>query len=344
MTALLQAFGIGEGDEVIMQAFTCMVVTNAVRGAGASPVYGDIDLSYNLTVQSIKKVVTKRTKAIIVQHTFSIPADIVSIAEFAQKNGIILIEDLAHGFGAEVNTRPLGSFGDGAVFSFGRDKAVSSIWGGAAMILPTAKKKMKIGLGTLQMEPVSGTWVKKQLLHPIIVTAAIHTYLLGIGKFLIEASKQMGILSKPVSKDEQEGVQLPTQYFFYPWQFAGLLDLQLERFHITLEHRQKIGAMYERAFGIYHSKGESLIPYLRFPVQVMKRDDVLRRAKLKGVLLGTWYSNIIDPKGSSLFMAQYRDGQCPTAEKLAESVCNLPTHVGERDAQRIIDCVLPNVL
>lgn len=344
MTGLLQVFGIGTGDEVIMQAFTCMVVANAIRGAGAKPMYADIDSSYNLTVQSIKKVVTKKTKAIIVQHTFSIPADIVSIAEFAQKNGIILIEDLAHGFGAEVHTRPLGSFGDGAVFSFGRDKAVSSVWGGAAMILPTAKKKMKIGLETLQMEPVSGTWVKKQLLHPILVTAAIQTYLLGIGKFLIEASKQIGILSKPVSKDEQLGIQLPTRYFSYPWQLAGLLILQLERFHITLEHRRKIGAMYQRAFGIHHPKNESLIPYLRFPVQVTNRDDVLRRAKQKGILLGTWYSNIIDPKGSSLSMAQYHSGQCLTAQKLAASVCNLPTHVGERDAARIIECVLPNIL
>lgn len=344
MTALLSAFGIGTGDEVIMQAFTCMVVANAIRGAGASPVYADIDSSYNLTVQSIKKVVTKKTKAIIVQHTFSIPADIVAIAEFAQKNGMILIEDLAHGFGAEINKSPLGSFGDGAVFSFGRDKAVSSVWGGAAMILPTAKKKYITGLQTLPMETVSGGWIKKQLLHPIILTAAIHTYLLGIGKLFIEAAKRTRVLSQPVTNDEKQGICLSTRYYSYPWQLAGLLDLQLARFQKMIFHRKTIGAMYEKAFGVHHPTGTVGIPYLRFPIQVRKRDELLRIAKQKGIILGTWYSNVIDPKGSSLPMAQYVQGQCPIAEELATSVCNLPMNIPERDAKRIIDCVLPYIL
>lgn len=344
MTALLSTFGIKEGDEVIIQAFTCMVVANAIRHTGATVKYADIDSSYNLTVQSIKKVVTKKTKAIIVQHTFSIPADIVAIREYTKKTGIILIEDLAHGFGTEVDTMPLGSFGDGTVFSFGRDKAVSSVWGGAAMILPSGKNKIKAGLRDVPMESKSDGWVKKQLLHPIILTIAIHTYILGLGKFLIEAAKRIGILSRPVSDDEKQGIYKPMRYYSYPWQLAGLLDLQLKRLPETIAHRTAIGALYEKAFTIHRSNGTSLIPYLRFPVQVRNRDELLRSAKRKGILFGTWYSNVIDPKGSSLTAAEYVRGQCPRAEELAASVCNLPTNVTKHDARRIIDCVLPFIL
>lgn len=344
MTALLSTFGIKEGDEVIIQAFTCMVVANAIRHTGATVKYADIDSSYNLTVQSIKKVVTKETKAIIVQHTFSIPADIAAIREYTKKTGIVLIEDLAHGFGTEVDTMPLGSFGDGTVFSFGRDKAVSSVWGGAAMILPSGKNKIKTGLQKMPAESESAGWIKKQLLHPIILTIAIHTYLLGIGKFLIEAAKRMGILSRPVSDDEKQGIYKPMRYYSYPWQLAGLLDLQLKRLPQNIAHRSAIGALYEQAFTIHRSNGASLIPYLRYPVRVQNRDELLRSAKRKGILLGTWYSNVIDPKGSSLTAAGYMHGQCPRAEELAASVCNLPTNVTKHDARRIIEFVLPYIL
>src|SRR3989344_5044040 len=72
--ALLQSFDIRTGDEVIVQAFTCVAVPNAVLWSGAKPVYCDIDEGYNIDLTDLERKITTRTKAIIVQHTFGIPA------------------------------------------------------------------------------------------------------------------------------------------------------------------------------------------------------------------------------------------------------------------------------
>ena len=78
----INAFEIEEGDEVLVQAFTCVVVTNSVKHTGAKPIYVDIEKDgYNMDVEDLKKKITPRTRVIIVQHTFGIPADIEKIME-----------------------------------------------------------------------------------------------------------------------------------------------------------------------------------------------------------------------------------------------------------------------
>ena len=73
--AILQALGVGAGDEVLIAGFTCVVVPNAVRFLGAQPVYADISIgSYNLDPASAAQAITPRTRAMIVQHTLGIPA------------------------------------------------------------------------------------------------------------------------------------------------------------------------------------------------------------------------------------------------------------------------------
>ena len=120
---------IGEGDEVLVQAFTCVAVPNSVLWAQATPVYADIDATLNIDPIDVEKKITNRTKAIIVQHTFGIPADMDALVALAKKHNILLIEDCAHSLGATYKGKKVGTFGDAAFFSFGRDKVVSSVFG-----------------------------------------------------------------------------------------------------------------------------------------------------------------------------------------------------------------------
>src|ERR1039458_1020949 len=70
--AILKAFGIGRGDEVIIQAFTCVAVPCPVLATGAKPVFADIDpTTFNLDPASVEERITARTRAIVVQHTRS---------------------------------------------------------------------------------------------------------------------------------------------------------------------------------------------------------------------------------------------------------------------------------
>jgi dTDP-4-amino-4,6-dideoxygalactose transaminase len=123
----LLAFGIGPGDEVIVTPRSFVASASCVRLVGATPVFADVDpASGNISVETIRAVLTSRTKAIIPVHLAGWPCDMPGIMEFAQSHGLRVIEDCAQAHGAEVDGAPVGSFGDAAAFSFCQDKIIST--------------------------------------------------------------------------------------------------------------------------------------------------------------------------------------------------------------------------
>lgn len=123
----LLVFGIGPGDEVIVTPRTFVASASCVRLVGATPVFADVDpISGNLTAETIREVMTSRTKAIIPVHLAGWPCDMPAIMELAQTGGLRVIEDCAQAHGAEIDGRSVGSFGDAAAFSFCQDKIIST--------------------------------------------------------------------------------------------------------------------------------------------------------------------------------------------------------------------------
>lgn len=132
----LYGLGIGQGDEVITTSRTFIASASCVVMRGAIPVIADVDpVSQNLTLDSIKAVVTPRTKAIIAVHLAGWPCDMDPIMEFANLHGIKVIEDCAQAHGASYKGRPVGSLGHVAAFSFCQDKIIST--GGEGGMLVT---------------------------------------------------------------------------------------------------------------------------------------------------------------------------------------------------------------
>jgi len=123
----LLCLGIGDGSEVIIPSYVCTALLNAIHYVRATPVLVDIDPdTYNINVESIKRAITERTRAIIVPHMFGLPADIDSIVSL----GIPVIEDCAHSVGATFKGRYTGSFGLLSVFSFYATKMLGAGEGG----------------------------------------------------------------------------------------------------------------------------------------------------------------------------------------------------------------------
>jgi len=116
---LLQAYGIGEGDEVIVPAISWISTSEAVSTSGATPVFVDIEKEYySIDVTLLEKAITKKTRAIIPVHLYGHPADMPAIMAIAKKHNLIVIEDCAQAHGAKVNGQTAGTFGHAASFSF----------------------------------------------------------------------------------------------------------------------------------------------------------------------------------------------------------------------------------
>lgn len=131
----VRALGIGEGDEVIVPSFTFVAVANAVRYERATPVFADIDAAtLNMDPARVEAAITSRTRAIVVVHTFGVPAEMDAILEIARRHGLAVIEDACEAIGAEYRGRRVGGFGDAAVFAFYPNKQITTGEGGMVVM------------------------------------------------------------------------------------------------------------------------------------------------------------------------------------------------------------------
>ncbi|HEY7862884.1 MAG TPA: DegT/DnrJ/EryC1/StrS family aminotransferase [Thermoanaerobaculia bacterium] len=129
----LAACSVGHGDEVIIPTFCCTAVIPPILAVGAVPVLADAGYELNVTTETVAAVMTEKTKAIVVPHLFGNPADIAPIVELAAARNLCVIDDAAQALGATIDARPVGSFGDVGILSFGREKICSGLGGGAAV-------------------------------------------------------------------------------------------------------------------------------------------------------------------------------------------------------------------
>lgn len=341
LVAILKANGIRKGDEVILQAFTCVAVPNSVIAVNATPIYVDITDSLNINPIDLENKITKKTKAIIVQHTFGIPADMKEIVSIAKKHNILVIEDCAHTIGAILNGKKLGTIGDVGFFSFGRDKAFSSVFGGVAITNNEIIGKNIRQLQRQQNYP-NFFWIAKQLFHPISFFIILPLYnLLSIGKIILVVFQKLHLLSFPVLKEEKIG-KMPAVFLKkLPNALASLALFQLNRISEFNKEREKNTELYINEFTKikYNLLYKQKIPLLRFPLLVENRDKLLLEFKKNKIYLGKWYSEIVDPKGVDFEKINYKRGSCPNAEYVSSKIINLPTYplLKESDAHKIIE-------
>jgi len=130
----LVTLGIGEGDEVIVPSFAFIAVANALLQVRATPVFAEIDpVTLNLDPVAVEQAITPRTRALLVVHTFGVPADMDALCSIAKQHRLLVIEDACEAIGAEFDSRRAGSFGDLAVFGFYPNKQLTTGEGGAVL-------------------------------------------------------------------------------------------------------------------------------------------------------------------------------------------------------------------
>jgi perosamine synthetase len=347
LIAILKSLSFERGSEILLQGFTCNAVPNPILWENLTPIYVDCDKeTFNIDLNDLKEKIGEKSKALIIQHTFGIPAKIEEILEICQKNNLILIEDCAHALGIKYQGRLLGNFGKVAFFSFSRDKMISCVYGGMVVtnddILAEKIKKFQKEIGY-----PSYFWIFQQLLHPLLLNLLIlPTYRL-IGKYLLFIFQSFNILSKAVHWKEKRG-EKPS---YFPKRLPNALAIlalnqfrKLERFNI---HRQKLIEIYQKKLAKSNyklpliEKGNVL---LRLPLLHPKAREIIKKAWQNNILIGDWYDKVIAPKDTKLEKMRYKIGSCPKAEELSKEILNLPTHINisEKEVEKIIHFLISN--
>jgi dTDP-4-amino-4,6-dideoxygalactose transaminase len=333
----LWVLGIGQGDEVLTQALTCYAIEEAILRTGARPVFVDVEENkVNLSVESLKSAMvrSKKPRAVIIQNTLGIPADIEKISRWCKESDLALIEDLAQSLGAiGAGGKPVGSHGDAVVLSFGRDKIVDAVAGGAAILRKKAVRTFPLG-GEVGMGVVF-----RDMVYPILTWKIRKTYVILVGKLIAKISRSVRLITSAVASPTQTATPLPSGY-------AGLARLQLKRLDEEIAHRRRISGIY---FSQLRNKNKFLITgdevergaNLRFAFTTENPQKLINHLEKKGVHLSDrWYRAPVD-SGTLGAASVYREGSCPNAEKLSGQIMNLPTHrnVSEADAVRITDII-----
>jgi len=330
--AILKALALAPESEILLQAFTCNAVANPVLWMGMKPVYVDCNEDdFNIDVDDLKHKITSKSRVVVVQHTFGLPADIDKVLKICRKNNLILIEDCAHSLGAKYVGREVGTFGKASFFSFSRDKIISSVYGGmAATNDPSLAEKLQQAQGKFGYP--SHYWVFQQLFHPVLMNWLILPTYRVLGKYLLVLLQWLHILSKAVHWKEKRG--LKPNYF--PKKFPNALAIlvlnqfrKLERFN---NHRKETAKIYfenlkNSSFELPKIFDGRENIFLRFTIKHQRAHQIIKEAWSKNILIGDWYTSPIAPRDTKLEKMKYKVGSCPTAEKLSKIVFNLPTHI-----------------
>jgi dTDP-4-amino-4,6-dideoxygalactose transaminase len=130
----LVLLGVGPGDEVVVPSLSFIATANAARYVGARPVFADVEpATLNLSADTVKQVLSPRTRAVILVHQGGMPADVEAVHDLCDPLGVAVVEDAACAIGSTYRDRPVGAHSDLITFSFHPRKVITTGEGGMVM-------------------------------------------------------------------------------------------------------------------------------------------------------------------------------------------------------------------
>ncbi len=341
--AILRALGIGEGDEVIVPGYTCVMVPGPVVYTGARPVYVDIDPQhYNMQPEEVERRISPRTKAILVQHTYGFPAPIEPIRKLADARGIAVIEDCCHTFGGRLDGQLLGTFGTAAFFSGQWNKPFSTGLGGLALVHDAAlarrvrqqQESYPSPSRTAAFMLASQLLVYELVIYPSVTALATEVFRWLTSKGLVVGS----------SSTAEFDIVMPPNYALRPSPVQCRIGMcEVRRTPHNLERRKHGAGRYiaelpRLGYSVPSIPENWDLMLLRFPLRVANKQEALANASRYGVEIGSWFECPLHPIQTDQPAFGYNDGACPVAERAAAEVINLPTHrrVSDKDIDRTL--------
>lgn len=322
----------GGSGRVAVPSLTCYSVVEAVRAAGCEVVYVESD---SKTLQFSPKNLLKtcqehKIKAVIVQNTFGIAVDIDEIMKITKRIGAKLIEDVAHSVGGKyADGRVIGSVGDYTMLSFGRDKLLDTINGGA-LVIRTGE------VGSTLTPPLESPGLLRSFrdrIYPLIAHLARLLTPIKIGKYVIAISYKLGLAVRAADGGADFSMKLPN------WQAKLALE-QMNNLDQNIANRLEKQQLYLEKLADFSPATSSNA--IRLPLLVKNRDQVLKKLAENGYLFGdVWYDVPVIPERLE-HLAYFPKSDMPVAMKLSDSLLNLPTHqlVKQADIDKISEIIL----
>ena len=325
---------IRPGQQVVLSPYTIADVVNMVISAGGVPVFADIEReTCNIDPAEIEKLIGPDTGAVLITHLHGLACDMDVIPRICTERGVPLIEDAAQAFGARFGGRPVGSFGDASVFSFGKYKNVNAFLGG---VLTTrhaeVAERARAELAPWPLQDLGG--YLSEVGHGLATDLATWPPLFRAFTFWVfrfAFLQELSILNRQVSFDNDPELRddLPEPYRcrLTPLQ-ARLVLRQLARVdEFTRERVERARLYHEGLKDVPELMAAPLRTdfshlYTYFPIQVDDRNALLRHLMRSGRdVAGQHIKNCAD---FPAFAAWQRD--CPNARKTAGAVVLLPTY------------------
>jgi len=335
--ALLKAMGVGPGDEVIVQGYTCVVVPNAILYLEANPVYVDIDFdTYNINISELRKSITDKTKVIICQNTYGLSSNLEMIESIAKEYNIYTIEDCTHGFGGSYNGRPNGTYCDASFFSTQWSKPYTTGLGGFSVVHNNYIRKNVDELNKNLIVPSIIDCIELKLMYFVrsyIINDLTYWPMVRLYRWL--SIKNVVIGSS--SGDEIVGIQMPKNFF------KGQSNTQYRK---GIKSLRKLDALNKirkenalKYTDLLMKLGKTYVDktlfdnhiFIRYPLLVSNRELFKELAEREGIILGEWFESPIYPANNSLEMWALDRKKLPNATKICDRMVNLETSVKNND-------------
>ena len=310
--------GVKIGDEVITTPMTFASTINSIAMIGAKPILADINPeTFNIDPKNIEKLITRKTKAILIVHLAGLPCEIMKIMKIAKKYNLKVIEDCAHAIESKINGKHVGNFGDAGCFSFYSTKNLTTGEGG--MIICDDKN-----------------FYKK------IRVARLH----GLSK---DAWKRY--LPESVNKKYYEHYDVTEIGYKY-----NMIDINAAMGIIQLKKLDKNWMIRKKLFYIYKKKLKNLpIKFQKIEFKNIKhayhlfllvvdkdktnknRNDLIKFLNLKGVGVGINYRTVTD---MSIFRKKFNwnNRTCPNSKYLGDNTLSLPVHPKVQKKEALYIC------
>ncbi len=345
MQLVMSALGSGE---VITQPFTCITTVNPILESDQMPIYCDISRdTLSIDPKLLADLLNKKTKAVVVQHTFGATGDVGAVRRVLDKarSDALVLEDSAHCLGmlAMDGDRPVA---DVSFHSFGAEKMLPSRFGGAVWINPHMKDSvLRLAMVSIfnQLPRMSAKSSMQVGLYPLL-NGVFNRLPLAIAGSLRNAASGVEIFVRPIMPVEGRG-----KNFGRPEKLPDRIVQQLlghmNEYERICEHRTKIAAIFAsnlKLGTVPKAVAGSNLPYVRFPLILespAEAERLFKKLAARHMQPGKWYRPLLFPGPEDLEVYKYNGKKCPVAEDVSGRIINLPTGlaVTAKKAKEIAD-------